>query len=230
MRPSHVSSTSRLVQLFAIVIVGFLPVASAHADPITITGVSGIATLVNAGISPRATVNIAGDGFSASVVTFNGAFGLSACVTGRATGCTSANLGWFSSDLGGTVTFNGVAFTPTALDQLALTFNSITFVIPPEFLNSSAIQITAPFTFSGHFSRFQFPTEPIILSGEGTVNLLLVNRTTIGGFNVFFLDHADYVFGPRASGLTIEPVPEPATILLLASGLAGTLLRLRKKT
>ena len=229
MRLSQVSSTSRLVQLFAIVIVGFLPVASAHADPITITGVSGIATLVNSSPSASGTVNIAGDGFSASVNTFNGSFGLGACTTGRVTGCTSANLGWFSSDLAGTITFNGATFIPTALNQLSLTFNSITFVIPPEFLNSSAIQITAPFTFSGHFSRVQFPTEPVILSGEGTVNLLLVNRT-IGGFNGFFLDHADYVFGPRASGLTIEPIPEPATILLLASGLAGTLLRLRKKT
>jgi len=229
MRTSQTSSASRVLQLFAIVIVGFLPVASAHADPITITGVTGIATLVNAGIAPRATVNIAGDGFSASVTTFNGAFGLSACVTGRVTGCTSASLSWFSSDLGGTITFNGVVFNPTAINPLSLTFTSISFVIPPEFLNSSAIQITAPFTFSGRFGRSQFPTEPVILSGEGTVNLLLVNRT-IGGFNGFFLDHADYVFGPRASGLTIEPVPEPTTILLLASGLAATILGLRKRT
>lgn len=228
MRPSQLSSTSQLLQLFAIVVVGFLPLSSAHADPITITGVTGIATLVNSAPSASGTVNIAGDGFSASVNTFNGAFGLGACTTSRVTGCTSAGLGWFSSDLGGTITFNGVTFTPTALNQLSLTFNSSSFVIPPEFLNSSAIQITAPFTFSGHFSRSQFPTEPVILSGEGTVNLLLVNRT-IAGFNGFFLDHADYVFGPQASGLTIEPVPEPATILLLASGLAGTILRLRKR-
>jgi hypothetical protein len=69
----------------------------------------------------------------------------------------------------------------------------------------------------------------VILSGEGTVNLLLVNRT-IGGFNGFFLDHADYVFGQQASGLTIEPIPEPATILFLASGLVGAIMRLRKKT
>jgi hypothetical protein len=229
MRNSQMSSTSRLIQLFAIVVTGFFPIISAHADPITITGVSGIATLINSAPSARGTVNIAGDGFSANVTTFNGSFGLGACTTSRVTGCTSANLGWFSSDLGGTVTFNGVVFIPTTLNQLSLTFTSITFVIPPEFLNSSAIQITAPFTFSGRFSRSQFPTEPIILSGEGTVSLLLVNRT-IGGFNGFFLDHADYVFGPQASGLTIEPVPEPATILLLVSGLAGTVLRLKKRT
>ena len=229
MRSSHASLKSRLVKLFAIVIVGFLPAASAHADPITITGVSGIATLVNSAPSASGSVNITGDGFSASVNTFNGSFGLGVCTTSQVTGCTSASLGWFSSDLGGTVTFNGVTFTPNAFNPLALTFNSVTFVIPPEFLNSSAIQITAPFTFSGHFSRNQFPTEPVILTGEGTVNLLLVNRT-IAGFNGFLLDHADYVFGPQASGLTIEPVPEPATILLLASGLAGTLLRLKRKT
>lgn len=229
MRTSQMSSASRVLQLFAIVVVGFLPLTSAHADPITITGVTGIATLVNEGISPKASVNIAGDGFSASVNSFNGAFGLSACVTGRGTGCTSASLSWFSSDLGGTITFNGVVFNPTQLDPLSLTFTSISFVIPPEFLNSSAIEITAPFTFSGRFGRHQFPTEPVILSGEGTVNLLLVHRT-VGGFTGFFLDHADYVFGPQASGLTIEPVPEPTAILLFASGLAATILRIKKRT
>lgn len=122
--------------------------------------------------------------------------------------------------------FNGVSFIPDANNQLSLMFSSITFVIPPEFLNSSAIQIPAPFTFSGHLSTILFPMEPVTLSGEGTVNVLLVNRT-IAGFNGFFLDHADYVFGPRAPGLTIEPTPEPATIFLLASGLAGALLRLK---
>ena len=228
MRISRASSISRFVQSFAIIIVGFLPFASAHANSITITGVSGIATLVNSGLSAKGTVNIAGDGFSATVNTFNGSFGLAPCTTGRVTGCTSANLGWLSSDLAGTVIVNGISFTPDANNGLFLMFNSITFVIPPEFLNSSAIQITAPFTFCGHFSSIRFPRDPVIPSGEGTVNLLLVNRT-IAGFNGFFLDHADYVFGPRASGLTIEPVPEPATILLLASGLAGAIMRLRKR-
>ncbi len=222
------SSTSRLVQLFAIVVIGVLPLASAQADPIIITGVSGSATLVNSSPSVKGMVNITGDGFSATVNTFNGNFGLAACSTGGVTGCTSANLGWQSSDLAGTVMFKGMSFIPDANNGLLLMFNSITFVIPPEFLNSSAIQITAPFTFSGHFSTILFPTEPVSLSGEGTVNVLLVNRT-VGGVNGFFLDHADYVFGPKASGLTIEPVPEPVTILLFASGLAGTMLRLRKR-
>lgn len=229
MLTSSMSSTSKLIQLFAVIVIGFLPLASARADPITITGVSGIATLVNSAPSARGMVNIAGDGFSATVNTFNGNFGLAPCTTSRVTGCTSANLGWFSSDLGGTITFKGISFIPDANNQLALMFSSITFVIPPEFLSSAAIQITAPFTFSGHFGSIRFPNEPVTLLGEGTVNVLLVNRT-IAGFNGFFLDHADYVFGPKASGLTIEPIPEPATILLLASGLAGALMRFRKKT
>lgn len=229
MHASPVSSTSRFVKVFAVVVIGFLPLVSARADPVTITNVSGDATLVNSSPSVKGTVNISGGSFSANVRTFNGSFGLAACSPGRVTGCTSANLGWLSSDLAGTITFNGISFIPDANNQLLLMFNSITFVIPPEFLNSSAIQITAPFTFAGHLSTILFPTQPVTLSGQGTVNVLLVNRT-ISGFNGFFLDHADYIFGPQAPGLTIEPIPEPATLLLLASGLAGVILRLKKRT
>ncbi|HEY6242347.1 MAG TPA: PEP-CTERM sorting domain-containing protein, partial [Pyrinomonadaceae bacterium] len=103
-------------------------------------------------------------------------------------------------------------------------FSSVTFVIPPEFFSAPAIRITAPFTFTGVVSTFS-PPESALLTGEGTVHVLLVNQT-IGGSTGFFLDHADYIFGARASGLTIEPVPEPTTILLLVSGLAGAAARL----
>jgi len=229
MSTSKMFSRLRLLKLFAIVVIAFLPLRSTYGDPIIINGVTGSATLANGSGSVRGTATIAGDGFAAGVATFNGAFGLAPCSIARVTGCTTANLGWFSSDLAGGVTANGITFTPDALNQMFLRFTSITFVIPPEFLNSSAIRITAPFTFSGGVSSIQFPTTPLVLSGEGTVTLFLVNRT-FGGINGFFLDHADYVFGAQASGLTIEPVPEPAAILLLASGLAGTIMRLRKRT
>jgi hypothetical protein len=229
MRTSQISYTSRFLKLFAVVVLGFLPLSAVSGDPVIINSVSGSATLVNGSSSVRGTANISGDGFSAGVNTFNGSFGLAGCSIARVTGCTTANLGWFSSDLAGGITFNGITFTPDANNQMFLNFTSITFVIPPEFLNASAIQITAPFTFTGRFGTIQFPTSPVVLAGEGTVNLLLVNRT-LGGFNGFFLDHADYVFGPQASGLTIDPVPEPATVLLLASGIGGLILRSRKRT
>jgi hypothetical protein len=229
MRSSQVSYTSRLLKLFAVVVFALLPLAAVRGDPVMINSVSGSATLLNGSLSVRGTANIAGDGFSAGVSTFNGAFGLAVCSIARVTGCTTANLGWFSSDLAGGITFNGMTFIPDANHQMFLNFTSITFVIPPEFLNASAIQITAPFTFNGRFSTIESPTTPVVLAGEGTVNLLLVNRT-LGGINGFFLDHADYVFGPKASSLTIEPVPEPATILLLTSGVGGLILRSRRRT
>lgn len=168
----------QVLKLFVVVVV-FLPLRSTYGDPIVISGVSGSATLVNGSGSVQGTVNLAGDGFSAGVRTFNGSFGLAACSTGRIAGCTSANLGWFSSDLAGGISFKGLTFIPDANNQMFLMFDSITFVIPPEFRNFSAIRITAPFTFSGGFGTIRFPTEPVVLSGAGTVNLLLVNRPLV---------------------------------------------------
>jgi hypothetical protein len=68
-----------------------------------------------------------------------------------------------------------------------------------------------------------------VLQGQGTVYVILVRRT-IGIFTGFFLERADYVFGAQASGVTVEEVPEPMTLLLFVSGVAGTAIYRRRRT
>lgn len=220
------TSSRKLIQLFAVAAISLVASTATHADPII---VSGIATVFKGLPSVAAEAHLTGPNFSANVTTLNGGFGLAPCSSiSSPPGCTSANLSWVSvgSDLIGSVTLNGMTFPTNAQNQLFLMFSSVTFVIPPEFLGPSDILVTAPFTFVGGFSR-EGVAEVVALQGEGTVRLLLARRT-IGGFDGLFIDHADYIFGPRTPALTIEPVPEPMTILLFASGIAGMLVRLKK--
>jgi hypothetical protein len=127
------------------------------------------------------------------------------------------------------VTVNGVTFPADVIHQLSLTVSSTGFTIPPELLSASAFKITAPFSLTGMFSTGVLP-QPVDLTGQGTVTVFL-SRRTVGLFPGIYLDEAIYVLGPQASGVTVEAVPEPATILLLVSGLAGVArVRLRKRT
>src|SRR5215217_4329438 len=205
MHTSRQQSPKKLLRFLAVVAFLLASIASAQADPIT---VSGTATLTSGVVSEaRGPVFLTG---------LNGP-------------CTGANVGWISigTDLIGTFTVNGVTLNSNIINQMGLMFTGPSFVIPSELLGASAIQVTAPFTFSGSAVSPAL-SEAIVLQGEGTVYVILVRRT-IGNFTGFFLDHADYVFGATVSGVTIEEVPEPATLLLLVSGLGGTAIYRRRK-
>jgi hypothetical protein len=223
-------SPRRLIRVFAIVTFVLATIPSAQADPIV---VSGSATLVPgpaAGV--RGPVNLTGDNFSASVTTGNGNYGLVACssfLAGINGPCTGASVGWVSigSDLFGTFTVNGTTFNSDVINQLSVFFTGPSFLIPAELLGASAVQVTAPFTFSG-LAISPALGETIVLQGQGTVYVLLVQRT-IGSFSGFFLDHADYIFGATVSGVTVQEVPEPTTLLLLVSGLSGAAIYRRSR-
>ena len=220
----------------AIAIVTFGLIATAHADPISVTG---NIVIVNGLFGPQAGANLAGTNFSASINDAGGAdhfgyFGISPC--SRSIGsllgpCTGANLGYNGTgEWHGPVTFNGISFNSGVVDNLNILLTSPSWVIPPEFLDDAEVVITAPFSLTGHGAGPALGVQTIDLVAQGTVRLVLT-RQTVGGVTGLFLERADYdVGGPVASEVTIQSVPEPATMVLLLSGLAGVGLRLRRRS
>ena len=231
----HLSLWKKSIQVFAVVIFSLGAFATAHAEPVTVTGT---ATLVNgSNFGPAITFVLTGANFSADVIDGGGIdrffhFGIWPCSRsgGAFNGpCTGGNLGYASqSDLRGPFTINGMTFNASVVNPLNFQILSPTFVIPPEFLDDAAVLITAPFTFTG-FAITELSGVPFTLEGQGTVQLLLT-RQTAGSFTGLFLDRADYTFGPTVGGVTIESVPEPATLVLLFSGLAGVVARVKHRS
>lgn len=226
-------SRKTLCRFFAVVTLLLATITIAQADPILVSGSATLTSGVVSGV--RGSVGLTGTNFSASVGFSGGNFGLSHCSTFTAgsglTGpCTSASVNGFvvGTDITGTFTVNGVTINSDVINQMNMTFTGPTFVIPAELLGASAVEITAPFSFSGG-ARSPLLSEVVMLQGEGTVHVFLVQRT-IGIFTGFFLDHADYNFGSTVSGVTVNEVPEPTTLLLLISGLAGGVIYRRKRS
>jgi hypothetical protein len=232
--PRHLQlSLMKSIQAFAVVILGLTAFATVQADPITVTGTATSVPGVIFG--PSIVFNLTGQNFSANVRDDGGVdrfmhFGFWPCTiqAGSVTPCTTANAGYSSqSDLRGPFTINGQNFNASVIDSLNFQLTSPTFVIPAEFLDDGAILITAPFSFLGSASTQIGVT--IQLDGQGTVRLLLT-RQTVGDITGLFFERADYTFGQTVDGVTIESVPEPATLVLLFSGLAGVAARVKYRS
>lgn len=220
----------RQIAKLIFVLLLFAPIV--NADPIT---VSGTITLVNTnttfpGVQAQPFV-LTGPGFSANISSFTGALGLNSCSTFAQFNppCTTVNPSGQSTggDIFGNFTINGETFPQDVLNSLNLVFSSSTIVIPPELHNAPGIVIVAPFSFTGNANTLTGLHLDLI--GEGTVTIFLVQRD-LGFFSGLYLDRAIYTFGPVVPEVTIEAVPEPMSLLLLASGLAGAGILTRKRS
>lgn len=223
----------KIIKVFvplALVLTLWLLPASVQADPITITG----GTLTYS-ISGGSSFLLTGGGLALNGLTssLNPSVSLLASgpVSPGQTRLTGGSLDSQDGELGlsNPVTIGGVDYSPGA-SLLALNISSASFTAPIEA--ASGFIVVAPFVLTAGIVEGYQDTigvgDPLfsnLLTGGGTTTLLYL-RTPAGDYQLF---SQSFTFGQTVSGVSVNSIPEPATVLLLGTGIAGLLGRTRKR-
>ncbi|HEX8775080.1 MAG TPA: PEP-CTERM sorting domain-containing protein [Pyrinomonadaceae bacterium] len=194
----------------------------AQADPITIIGGSASVDSVAGG-----PFTLIGNGIVLRGGTTQGTGSCGVCRAGETVSIGSFNAGVFGI-AGGPAIINGVSY-----DRLFYT-GSLSYegsiVIPND--TSRLISMTAPFTFNGRLigcTSTQIsgcPDGQVVfdsfLIGHGIANVTILSADGGSLGQLYSVTNVTYNFAPT-------PTPEPATMFLLGTGLAGIGAAVRRK-